>query len=121
MKAVVLARGRGQRMRAPAAVAVPLTRDQEEAAKKGWKALMPIGRWRFLDFIRSTLADAGCGDIGIVIGPDQRADFDLYLQRAGASRSRVTLIEQREPRGSADAVASAAEWVADDPFLVVNG
>ena len=116
VKALVLARGRGSRMRAgdPAAV---LTGDQQAAAKAGWKALMPIAGRPFLDYLLSALADAGCVDVALVIGPDQRRDFETYATR----RVRLHLVEQAEPRGTANAVWAAREWVGTDPFLVMNG
>jgi glucose-1-phosphate thymidylyltransferase len=120
MKALILARGRGTRMQAESTTA-SLTPEQSAAAGRGWKALMPIGRHRFLDFILSSLADAGCADIGLLIGPDQHEDFASYRRRRPASRTRLTFIEQDEPRGSADAVLCAETWVGGEPFVVVNG
>ena len=103
-----------------------LTEAQRRAAGAGWKALMPIAGRPFLDYVLTSLADAGCGEAGVVIGAEQRDDFSPYERPpAGAPsatrRVAVTLIEQREPLGTADAVRSAATWVGAEPFLVVNG
>ena len=100
-----------------------LTGAQRQAASAGWKALMPIGGRPFLDYVLSSLADAGCRDAGVVIGPEQREAFQPYAHPPPGSerRVRVTLVEQREPRGTADAVRSAAGWAGAEPFLVVNG
>jgi glucose-1-phosphate thymidylyltransferase len=106
-------------MRAPAKA--NLTAMQREAADRGWKALMPIDGRPFVDFILDSLANAGCLEVGLVIGPDQRADFDLYVNSDRVTRTRVVLLEQAEARGSADAVLSAEDWVNSEPFLVVNG
>ena len=81
---------------------------------------MPIGGRPFLDFVLSSLADAGCRDVGLVIGPDQRGPFLEYLRRHPTTRTHVELLEQAEPLGTADAVVSAARWVGAAPFLVVN-
>ena len=64
----MLARGLGTRMRRedPAA---PLGVDQESAAGTGIKGMIPVGR-PFLDYVLSSLADAGYGDICLVIGPE---------------------------------------------------
>ncbi len=106
-------------MRAPADAV--LTPAQAVAASRGWKALMPIGRHRFLDYILSALADADCHEVGVVIGPDQRADFEAFLESEPPRRTHVRLIEQHEPLGSAHAVWSAAKWIQDTPFLTMNG
>jgi glucose-1-phosphate thymidylyltransferase len=84
---------------------------------------MPINGRPFLDFVLDSLASARCEDVGLVIGPDQRADFAAYSESLspGGRRSRVTLLEQLEARGSADAVRSASDWAGDDLFLVLNG
>jgi len=106
-------------MRAPAAA--NLTAMQREAADRGWKALMPIGDRPFVGFILDSLAKAGCLDVGLVVGPDQRNDFEAYVSSDCATRTRATLLQQAEARGSADAVLSARDWVNSDSFLVVNG
>ncbi len=120
LQALVLARGRGQRMQAPQPRA-RLSGEQEAAAGRGWKALMPIGARPFLDYVLSSLADAGCREVGVVIGPEQRGAFDAYLLSGHVRRTQVTFVEQTEARGTADAVRSASHWLGDRPFLVVNG
>jgi glucose-1-phosphate thymidylyltransferase len=106
-------------MRAPAEA--NLTAMQRKAADRGWKALMPIGGRPFVDFILDSLANAGCREVGLVLGPDQWNDFEPYMNSDRVTRTRVTLLEQADARGSADAVLSAADWVNSDPFLVLNG
>jgi glucose-1-phosphate thymidylyltransferase len=120
LRALVLARGRGQRMQA-AQPGAALTAEQEAAAARGWKALMPVGGRPFLDYVLSSLADAGCREVGVVIGREQRDDFRAYLTGGRVQRTRLTLIDQPRARGTADAVRSAARWLEDAPFLVVNG
>ena len=107
-------------MRAPAA-AVEMTPAQREAAAAGCKTLMPIGGRPFLDYILSSLADAGCNEVAVVVGPAQRRAFAGFERPEGAHRTSIALVEQPEPRGTADAVLAAAGWLADAPFLVVNG
>ena len=118
--ALVLARGRGQRMRC----AVPearLTSAQAAAARAGSKALMPIGGYAYLDYVLSSLADAGYRRAGLVIGPEQCEACGPYVEPDRAARVHVDLIEQVEPRGTADAVRSAEAWVGGSPFVVLNG
>jgi glucose-1-phosphate thymidylyltransferase len=108
-----------------------LTIEQAAAAAKGWKALMPVGGRPFLDYVLDALAEASCRDAGIVIGPEQRDDFERWRNDARGrftknvkrplASFRVTLIEQARAEGTADAVRSARPWIGDAPFLVVNG
>ena len=60
-RALVLARGLGRRMRAADADAA-LTPEQQRAADAGLKAMMPIDGRPFLDYVLSSLADAGMRD-----------------------------------------------------------
>ena len=98
-----------------------LTAPQMRAAREGWKVLMPVRGRPFLDFVLSSLADADCGEVAVVIGPEQRAPFAEFTRPGRTERTRITLIEQIEARGTADAVLAAAPWAGDDEFLVVNG
>lgn len=59
---------------------------------------------------------AGIESIGIVVSP---GDVDLYERAAGASASKLTFIEQSQPDGYADAVHRGAEFVGNDPFLLM--
>jgi glucose-1-phosphate thymidylyltransferase len=117
MKAVILARGLGTRMRRTDA-AVQLDAAQRAAAEQGLKALMPVGR-PFLDYALGALADAGFNDICIVIGPEHRVVRD-HVATLALRRLRVTFVEQAEPKGTADAVLAAERFAGRDRFLVVN-
>lgn len=117
--ALVLARGLGTRMRA-ASDTSHMTAAQAAAAACGYKALMPIGGHRLIDYCLSALADAGIERVVLVVGPEH-ADFTAHINSLGLSRLRVELAVQVEPRGTADAVLSAAEVIGDEPFLMVNG
>ncbi|MEZ5315834.1 MAG: sugar phosphate nucleotidyltransferase [Vicinamibacterales bacterium] len=126
MKAVILARGLARRMRA-AEDGARLEADQAAAAASGQKAMMPIGARRadgrlrpFLDFVLSELADAGCGQVGLVIGPEHDAIRAWYTTVSPPERVRVHFLVQPEPLGTANAVLAAEAWVGDDPFLVLN-
>ena len=116
--AVVLARGLGSRMRAEGAAA--LTAEQAAAAASGHKALMPIGEHRLIDYALSALADAGIRRAVLVVAPEHE-EFSRHLDELAPTRLEVVLAVQQEPRGTADAVASAYEAVGEEPFLMVNG
>ncbi|MDQ3170863.1 MAG: nucleotidyltransferase family protein [Acidobacteriota bacterium] len=118
MKALVLAAGRGTRMRADADAAA-LAPEQAAAADAGHKAMMPFGR-PFLDYVIHSLADAGVDDVALVVGADHDQIRDYY----GELRTRrisISFVTQRRPLGTADAVASAEAWAGHDPFLTLNG
>jgi glucose-1-phosphate thymidylyltransferase len=127
-KLVVLARGLGTRMRR-ADGAAALGRGQAAAADAGIKALIPLegqspenagsaGR-PFLDYVLSAAAAAGYRRVCLVIGPEQEAIRRYYGQRA-AERLAFSFACQREPRGTADAVAAAESFAGPDHFAVIN-
>ena len=117
-KAVILARGLGTRMR-KAAEGAALDEVQARAADAGLKGMIPIGR-PFLDYVISALADAGLGEICLVIGPEHQAIRDYYGREAALSRVRVAFAVQERPLGTANAVAAAKAFAGADEFLVVN-
>ena len=121
--AVVLARGLGTRMRAvdgPRQGGAGMTAEQAAAAAIGYKALMPIGGHRLIDYSLSALADAGIRRVVLVVGPSHR-DFRTHLDSLRLKRLTVDLAVQIQPRGTADALAAAAPAVGEEPFLMVNG
>ncbi len=118
VKAVVLARGLGTRMRR-ADTSAAVGDDQARVADTGVKALIPIGR-PFLDYALTALADAGIGEVVLVIGPEHEAVREYYTVTAPPARLRLSFAVQAEPRGTADAVVAAASAVAGADFLVLN-
>lgn len=118
-KAVVLAAGRGTRMRAPAGAT--LTSDQAAAANAGAKPLIPVGAARpFLDYSLSALADAGFWRVCLIISPGDAAIRHRYSTELRLERLQIAFAEQTIPRGTADALLAAREFVGDDEFLVLN-
>lgn len=117
-KAVIMARGLGTRMR-KAAVGVSLTAEQASAAQAGVKAMISLDGRPFLDYVISSLADAGFDRFCLVIGPEH----DLirnYYDSCEKSRVEITYAIQEQPLGTADAVAAAEDFAGDDRVLVVN-
>jgi bifunctional UDP-N-acetylglucosamine pyrophosphorylase/glucosamine-1-phosphate N-acetyltransferase len=98
--AIVLAAGEGTRMRA----SLP-------------KALHPIGGRTLLGHVLATAAQAGCGEIAVVVGPDHEA----VAAEVRATAPKAQTFEQRERRGTAHAVLAAREAVARgaDDILVM--
>ena len=122
MKAVLLARGLGSRMKEPAE-ATGLTPTQAAAAAAGAKGMMPIGHDMarpFLDFVLSALADAGCREVCLVVAPDHSVIRDYYEGRGRPKRVGVSYAVQQIANGTARAVQAAQGFAGDDPFLVLN-
>ncbi len=92
---------------------------QARVAATGLKAMIPFRR-PFLDYILSALADAGCLDICLVIGPEHDVVRDYYERTHPPQRTRIRFAIQEEARGTADAVLSAEAFAGDAPFLVLN-
>lgn len=119
MKAVVLARGLGTRMKAETDDAV-LRSDQAAMARTGVKALVPLEGRPFLDYVLASLADAGCSEIGVVIGPEHDVIRDRYTKTLPPRRFRIRFVIQEQPRGTADAVLAAEAFAAGEEFLMIN-
>src|ERR671911_2338777 len=105
MKAVILARGLGKRMR-QADHDAAVDAHQAAVADQGMKAMIPIGR-PFLDYVLSALADAGYTEACLVIGPEHDAIREYYERTAPPRRMRISFAIQAEPRGTADALLPA--------------
>ena len=127
MKAVLLARGLGSRMKQEADA--PLSPDQAAAAAAGAKGMMPISstspgvgrRSRpFLDYVLSALADAGCTIVCLVVAPDHEAIREYYDGDGRPSRLAIHYAIQPIADGTARAVQSARPFAGKDPFLVLN-
>ena len=120
MKAVILARGLGTRMRR-AEPAASLSADQAAAADEGVKAMMPLDRGRpFLHYVLSALADAGIHEVCLVIAPDA-TDLQRHFHRElTLRRLRISFAVQQEARGTADAVLAAESFAGSNRFLVLN-
>jgi glucose-1-phosphate thymidylyltransferase len=130
MKAVLLARGLGSRMKEPAE-ATGLTPVQAAAAAAGAKGMMPIGSpptalgagghaRPFLDYVLSALADAGCDEACLVVAPDYSAIREYYEGPGRPERLRICYAVQEIANGTARAVAAAQAFAGRNPFLVLN-
>jgi dTDP-glucose pyrophosphorylase len=119
-KAVVLARGLGTRMRREAD-GIELSAEHLRAARSGHKALMPLLGRPMLDYVVDSLLYAGLSHICLVIAPDADAMRQAVRRIAQASGARVEYAVQQEPRGTADAVLAAEQFVAGDTFVLCNG
>lgn len=69
------------------------------------------------DFLLEMLADS-VAEIALVIPAGDRARFE---QLFGGADRRITFVEQTGPKGYANAIAQAREFVGDAPFLHLVG
>jgi glucose-1-phosphate thymidylyltransferase len=118
-KCVILARGLGTRMRRGDA-ATRLDTAQSAAAGSGLKAMIPVSR-PFLDYVLSTLAEAGFRQACLVIGTEHNAVCEYYTRTHRPQRIQISYAVQAEPLGTADAVLAAKEFAGADEFLTING
>ena len=116
MKGLVLAGGRGTRLR-------PITHTLT-------KQLIPLANKPIIFYALEALADAGIREIGIVVGKyhpdfpgsmDTRPEIEEAVGDGSAFGVQVTYIEQDAPRGIAHAVQIAREFVGGEPFVTFLG
>jgi glucose-1-phosphate thymidylyltransferase len=100
--------------------AAHLTGAQARAADAGLKPMIPINGRPFLDYVLSSLADAGVGEVALVVAPDHAAVSDYCARVSPPSRVALTFIVQQDALGTANAVLAVAPWTGGDAFLVMN-
>ena len=118
-RAVVLAAGRGRRLRAGAGDAPALSRAQREAAARGLKGLVPVAGRPWLGRVLEGLVEAGVREVCLVVGPGTEAVRTRYEHETPAGL-RIAFARQERPRGTADALLAAEPWAGEQPFLLVN-
>ncbi len=117
-RAVILAGGLGKRMRRPSHTM--LSGEAERLARRGLKALIPVGGRPFLDYLVGRMLAAGLHRLCLVVAPDGELLMD-YARRTGElSGAELTWAVQAEPLGTADAVLAAEEFVGSEPFILAN-
>ena len=116
-KAVLLAAGQSSRMRRNDANA-SVSAAQAAAVASGVKALIPIDR-PFLDYVLTSVADAGYQRVCLVVGPGHNPLRDRYARMSGG-RLEFEFAVQQTPLGTAHALGAAAEFSGNDDFLLIN-
>jgi glucose-1-phosphate thymidylyltransferase len=106
MKALVLAGGKGTRLR-------PLTHTSA-------KQLVPVANKPVLYYGLEAIRDAGITSAGIIIG-DTGAEVRAAVGDGSRFNLEVTYIPQEAPLGLAHCVLIAREYLADDPFVMYLG
>ena len=107
MKALVLAAGKGTRLR-------PLTNTVP-------KHLLPVGNKPILFHVLDYINEAGIKDIGIVVSPDSGPYIKEAVGNGSKWGGQITFIVQHEPLGLAHAVKVAQGFLSDSPFLMFLG
>jgi glucose-1-phosphate thymidylyltransferase len=107
MKALVLAAGRGTRLR-------PLTNTLP-------KHLLPVGNKPILFHVLDCIKEAGINDIGIVISPDSGPYIREAIGDGSEWGGQVSFILQPKPLGLAHAVQTAEDYLGDSPFIMFLG
>ncbi len=100
-KAVILAAGKGTRLE-------PLTETRP-------KCLIQVMGKSFLYYILDNLKKAGYSDIAIIVGYKK----EMIKQFCEEYKFKVTFIEQKEQKGTGDAIKTAREFVGQDNFVVI--
>jgi glucose-1-phosphate thymidylyltransferase len=106
MKALVLSGGSGTRLR-------PITHTSA-------KQLLPVANKPVLFYCLEAIRDAGITDVGVVVGDTAPAVQDA-VGDGSAFGLKVTYIRQDAPLGLAHAVLVAADYLADDDFVMYLG
>ncbi|QWU15219.1 glucose-1-phosphate thymidylyltransferase [Paenibacillus sophorae] len=107
MKGLIVCAGKGTRLR-------PFTLTQP-------KTLLPVANKPILFYAIEKLANEGIHEIGIVIHPSQ----EETIRGAAGSGERfgvsLTYLYQQVPRGIADAVAAAEDYIGQSDFILLLG
>jgi glucose-1-phosphate thymidylyltransferase len=83
------------------------------------KAAFPLHGRLFLDYVLSSLADAGFTDVLLVVRPDDDV-LRVRYSSLPLSRLRISFAVQDQPRGTAHAVMMSESLIGGRPFVVLN-
>ncbi len=88
----------------------------------GCKPLAPVGPHgeAVIDLVASDALAAGFASVVLVLGPETGPAIRYHVARTWPQAVDVRFALQAEPRGTVDAVLSAAELVGDAPYGVGN-
>jgi glucose-1-phosphate thymidylyltransferase len=106
MKAIVLAGGKGTRLR-------PITYNTP-------KQLIPIANRPVLHYVLTRLQEVGIKEVGMIIAPETGDQIKQAVARDDWD-FEVTYITQEEPLGLAHAVQAARDFLADESFIMCLG
>ena len=108
MKGIIIVGGLGSRLR-------PMTQVTN-------KHLLPVGRFPMVYYPLHSLVDAGIRDIMIVTGGNKPGDFlELLHDGSDFGLEHLYFAYQASPRGIADALRIAEQFVAGDSCVLILG
>lgn len=107
MKGLILCAGKGTRLH-------PLTLSYP-------KTLLPIANVPILKYCIEKLVEIEIQEIGIVLNASQEKVIKEMVGTGEQWNVRLTYIYQNEPKGIADAVKCAREFIEDSPFCLLLG
>lgn len=106
MKALILAGGKGTRLR-------PITFSMA-------KQLLPVANKPVIEYGIEAIRDAGITDFGIIVG-DTHEEVEKAIGDGSKWGIKVTFIQQDQPLGLAHAVKTARPYLAEDDFIMYLG
>lgn len=107
MKGLILCAGKGTRLQ-------PLSYSQP-------KTLLPVANKPVLAYCMENLVRIGIKEIGIVLNHAQEKSIKEILGSGQQFGAQVTYIYQAQPKGIADAVKAAENFIAKESFLLLLG